>query len=461
MASLARNFIPPDTMGAVGTTQYMEFVNGAVAVYDKTTHARTQLISDTAFWAAAGQVGANGDSRVLFDPVNKRWIAFSFGASVADIQIAVSSGVNALGPWRSTKFTAFAGGTADFPTLGMNANGIYIGTNNFNAAGLFQGVSLFTIPKSDLYGATPMTTNITRFDQIGTRTTDPDRRGQTFQGVVNNSAVLGDEVILSTDRFTAPSLFDKFSVHNPGAPGATLTATQVINIPGYFPNNKGHQPDGTVVLDTGDNRIAFNAYQVGSKIYVTHTEGTATNHTAVHWFVLDATSGAILDQGLIGDATHDYFEGSIAANTLGQVVIGYNRVGAGADGNASFLANAFITGVDGLLVDTSDVLLKAGLVGDYHCYLHFTTPNGCRERWGDYAAVTIDPTDQSFWAIGEFTREYNDAAGGHPGGTGGSRWGTWIAQLSFEANGRVPEPETITLFGLGLVGLAALRRRKR
>ena len=39
----------------------------------------------------------------------------------------------------------------------------------------------------------------------------------------------------------------------------------------------------------------------------------------------------------------------------------------------------------------------------------------------------LDPTtDRDFWIFGEYAREYNDPAGGHPLGTGGSRWSTWI-----------------------------------
>ena len=468
-AALARNFIPPDTMGAVGTTQYMGFVNGAVAVYDKTSHQRTQLITDVQFWANAGQTGANGDSRVLFDHVNSRWVAMSFGASVSDIQIAVSQTANALGAWKSVKFTGFAGGVADYPTLGMDASGVYIGTNNFAfGPNGFRGNSLFSIPKADLIAGTPTLANMTRFDSIvtsnGISVSDPNRRGFAIQGAVNNSSVAQDGNLVSLDYFAFA--FDKFKVLNPGAAGATLSPSPstIVGTPVYNNLNKGHQPDGTVALDTLDERLSANVYQVGNKLYLIHTEGGVgafTGHTVLRWFVLNATSGAILDQGVIGDSKHDFFQGSIAANALGQVLIGYNRVGAGADGNASFLASSFITGTDGLLFDTSDVLLKAGLVGDYHCYLHNTAPNGCRERWGDFGTVTIDPTDQSFWATGEFTREYNDAAGGHPGGSGGSRWGTWIAQVSFEPNGRIPEPETITLLGLGIAGIAAMRRRKR
>ena len=48
---------PPDTMGAVGTTQFLETSNGSITIYDKVTGAVQSLVGMTAFWAAAGLPG--------------------------------------------------------------------------------------------------------------------------------------------------------------------------------------------------------------------------------------------------------------------------------------------------------------------------------------------------------------------------------------------------------------------
>lgn len=48
-AALGRNFIPPDTMGAVGTKQFVEILNGAFAVFDKATGATLKFTTDTTF----------------------------------------------------------------------------------------------------------------------------------------------------------------------------------------------------------------------------------------------------------------------------------------------------------------------------------------------------------------------------------------------------------------------------
>src|ERR1035438_1999764 len=44
---------PPDTMGAAGPNQFVEFINGAFAIYSK-TGVQQALIGDFTFWENAG-----------------------------------------------------------------------------------------------------------------------------------------------------------------------------------------------------------------------------------------------------------------------------------------------------------------------------------------------------------------------------------------------------------------------
>lgn len=185
-----------------------------------------------------------------------------------------------------------------------------------------------------------------------------------------------------------------------------------------------------------------------------------TDHTVVRYDVIDSATNTVLAEGDIGDATHDYFQGSIAVNELGQVVIGYNRSGLGADGKISFLARTYNTNPNGTLRSTgSELLLKVSDTNDYHNGSLDGQAAAGRQRWGDYSAVSVDPTiAHEFWLIGEYGREPNNDANGHPGGTGGTRFGTYIASINV---GSVPEPATwgMMIAGFGLVG--AMQRRRR
>lgn len=464
-ASFGRNFIPPDTMGAVGRTQYFETTNGAYAVFDKYTGQRLSLVSDVAFWAAAGQTGANGDSRVMYNAAAGRWIAISFGASTADIQIAISDTDNALGSWQSTKFTGFAGGVADYPTLALDNNAVYIGTNNFTSS--FQGTTLNVIPLNSLFGnGAPSVTGMKQFSTAFPGTFED--RGFALQGV--NSTSGG-----TTGKVLAASLFNYdslgFTVNNltsTDESGATLGAVNYLGQAAFQSPGPGRQPSVAIaanqrVIATLDERISSSVYEVNGRIYMVNTVDDLTDgldESRVRYTILDANTFAILDEGNIGEAGYDYYQGSIAVNEFGEVAIGYNRSGLDpTTGKISFMAQLFRTMADGSLQSMgSEMLLKESLVDDYHNGSLFGQPAAGRQRWGDYSQVSVDPSNaHNFYLIGQFAREYNNAAGGHPGGTGGSRWGTFIAVLTTP----VPEPETwaMMVFGFGFMGYAMRRRR--
>ena len=151
--ALGQCFRPPDTMGAIGTTQFLETNNGSIAVFDKVTGALTSRLSMPTFWANAGLPGgASGDQRVLFDHYTNRWIMTGFGTGGNIINVGISATANALGPWKAVAITVLPSGTADYPTLGIDDKGVYIGTNNFTPS--FTGTSLLVIPKTSLFGIT-------------------------------------------------------------------------------------------------------------------------------------------------------------------------------------------------------------------------------------------------------------------------------------------------------------------
>lgn len=484
-ASFNRNFIPPDTMGAVGMTQYMQTTNGAYAVFDKATGARQALMSDVAFWATAGQTGASGDSRVMYNADAQRWLVVSFGANAKDLQIAVSDTDNALGSWKSVKFEGYAGfgfgATADYPTLALDRNAVYIGTNNFaptvnGGTNSFRGTTLNVIPLQSLFNAGAPT--VANMKQITTPYVSGSASnvdlGFAQQGV--NSRSTG-----SSGRVVASSLFDydnlTFQVaglSSSSATGATAGPVSTLGMQAFTSPGPGRQPSAAIaanqrIVATLDERISSSVFEANGRIYSVSTVDSAADgldEARVRLLVFDAATTAILDEFDIGSAGFDYYQGAIAVNEFGEVVVGYNRSGLStadlnadglADGNISFLSQVFRTQNDGTLAAVGgETLLKVSLTDDYHNGSTYGNAASGRQRWGDYAQVSVDPADpHSFWVIGEFAREYNNALFGHPGGTGGSRWGTWIAQIS-----AVPEPSTWALWMLG-AGVLVGRSRRR
>ena len=467
--ALGIGLIPPDTMGAVGRTQYVELINGSFSVYNKATGLlEATRKTDSAFWQAAGGTNTGGDPRIRFDTETNRWIAVGFGANVANLQIAVSETADALGPWHANTFVGYAGPgtgkTADYPTLALSGNAVLIGTNDF--APNFRGTTLNVLNKDDVFAVGgPVLTSLKKFTTPFDGVTD---NGFAIQGV---NRVGGS----STATVVAASLYEfnnvTYNVTNAGSAGAVQTLSQYqVGGASFDSPRAARQPttNGSArVIDALDERISSSVWENKGKIYfVTTVRALGTDHDVVRITVLDKATNTVLSQTDIGGGpsnVFDYYQGSLAINSSGQIVVGYNRSGdisTGLAGRISIFARSFNTAADGTLMSTSgEVLIKRSLVDDYHNGSPQGSNPAGRQRWGDYSSVTLDPNDaHRFWVIGEFAREFNNAAGGHPGGSGFGRWGTYIAQVGV---GFVPEPATwaMMIVGFGFVGVAVRRRR--
>lgn len=460
--ALNQCFRPPDTMGAVGTTQFLETNNGSITIYNKATGGVLSRVDMPSFWTAAGLPGgAGGDQRVLFDHYTNRWLMIGFGPTGNIINVGVSDTASAMGTWKAVAIAAIPSGTADYPTLGLDDKGVYIGTNNFTPS--FSGTSLLVIPKTSLFGGVPSTAGMT---QINTTTAGPDN-GFAIQPAVNwqGNPTNTVSVIADSRDFNAQVFY---KVNGVNAAGATQTASTQIAGSAYTGAGSGRQPDGTRTVDTLSPRITANAVQFSGKIFSTATvqaDAAVGDFAAVRWTVVDAGTGALLSSGKIQQANFDFYEGSIAVNEFGEALIGYNRSGnvttdgngdGKADGNISFMGRAFDVSGNLLVQDGAEMLFRVSDTGDYHCTV-VAPATTCRERWGDYAAVTIDPSDhRRFYAIGE----YAAPSAIIPGFTTTPRsiWHTYVAEVAM-----VPEPSQYVLMalGLGVIGFSARRRRQQ
>ena len=436
-------FQVPYTMGAVGTSQFVETSSGSIAVYDKASGsllAPRESISQ--FWTRVGAPSgqSNGGQRVLFDHYTSRWLTTATGDPFSDVFIGVSDTADALGGWTFTRIIGAAGGGsgafADLPTLGMDDKAVYIATDNFSPVLFeFTGTGLFSIPKADLFGGAPTTANMTRFD---TAPAAPDV-GFTVQGAINwgGNPTAAPSMLVGSGAWNGLYFYQLNGVN--GA-GATRTPSVLIPTAQYSGSQRARQPNGFRVIDTVDPRIVNPVYQANGKLYAVRTlQPGFFDYAVVRWSVHDASTGALIEEGdIAGDVGFDYYQGSIAANQFGEVVIGYNRSGATvidadadgfADGNISFMARTFRTDAAGGLDQFGpEILLRVSTVSDYHCSIR-SSP-GCLTRWGPTSAVTVDPVEpRRFYAIGQYAADWAIV----PGFSATERavWRTYVARITF------------------------------
>ena len=411
---------PPDTMGAVGPDRFVEFLNGVFAVYDKATGALVERVSDQDFWidnnGVAPSVVAAGltDTRILFDPASQRWFALEETKGTnTSILLARSDTTDPAGSWKDVGFKGFLGdtGLSDQPTLGLDADAIYISTNDFSSDGTPLSVSFFSIPKADILASTPTLSRATAFEDLALST-----YGLSLQGAVDFGPSNGHGVVYSTAFGTATQI-GRMTVNNPGGAHANngiFPTPTGISVATYSMPPAAFQPDGTQSIITGGTRISGNVYQVGNLVYMAQTTA-AGGRAAIRWRVLNETTNAVVQEGTIGDADHDYYYPSIAANANGDVVIGYTR--SGTTEYASSYASVGRTS-GGVISFDAPLLLNAGVASVHLNQYGFPDP----QRWGDYSATTLDPSNPSvFWTIQEFA-------------DGSSTWATQITQLTVAHN---------------------------
>ncbi|MDB6022570.1 MAG: hypothetical protein JWQ04_2427 [Pedosphaera sp.] len=411
--------LPPDANGAIGPRHFMEFINGTVAVYNKTNGVRLQRKTDVKFWSDAGLIispdSAVTDPRVIYDPASQRWFAsmvdFDSTASdptleANDFLFAVSATSDPTGTWHGFLFQADPdfGNFADFPTLGLDANAVYLAGDFFQASSPV-GPGLVSMPKSDLLAATPTITNRTWFGVM-----DYAVRGEVLQPAICSDGSSSGNIVAVGDIGMDSSLHSNlvaFAVLDSASPTATLAdSTNLTVLPYFVPDNSVEgaplltptQPDGTSALEANDARFAAKVYAVNGVIYAVHNT-EYNNRIAIRWYRINAANRHLLESGTIADPNLDLFFPSIAANASGTVVIGCNGTGPGV--YISCYAYVGAT-VNGITTFGGANLLQSGAI-DYHgddevyADLLGTPP---LSRWGDYSATSVDPNDSSrFWTI--------------------------------------------------------------
>ncbi|PYI84463.1 MAG: hypothetical protein DME26_13205 [Verrucomicrobia bacterium] len=413
--------VPADANGAVGPNHFVELINCRYSVYDKSSGSRVQTMTDFAFWTNSGVALSTNlavtDPRIIFDTYSARWFAsmvdFTIGARRLRpnrFLLAVSENSDPTGTWHGVAFNADNapnGNFADFPTLGVDTNGVYLSGDMFNRFSSRVGATLVSIPKGGLMENPPSIAGRTSFGTLSLST-----RGNILQPAMTTGAASTPESVLAAgdlgDDFLPHTTLVASTIQNAAvASGATLSAAAVLNVASYTAPMDPTQPDGSENLDDGDARISACVRRVGDVLYAVHATAV-NNRAAIRWYKINAVTKTLIQSGTITDSNLDLFFPSIAANDAGTVVVACNGCSS-----TVFVSSYAVAGetVNGTLSFGDLFLLKSG-AASYQLLV-----DGITSRWGDYSATTVDPTDPNrFWTIQMFP-------------AGSATWATQITEL--------------------------------
>ncbi len=408
---------PADANGAVGVKYYVEFINGRLTVFNKANAAKVQTMTDLLFWSRAGVTIQRDwdvtDPRIIYDPTVGRWFASEVDfdttstVNINHFLLAVSSSADPTGPWSGFSIASDPGGNnfADFPTLGLDANGVYLSGDLFDANNNPVGPTLLSIPKADLLAQPP---SIARRTWLGVLSYA--NHGTVLQPAVCLDGGGGGNLLAVQDLgldFQSHFSLVLSQVESAAGPGsATLSAATSIRVPAYTSPPSPSQPNSRLSIDDGDARFSAFVYRVGDEIFAVHST-QVNNLAAIRWYRINALNHALLESGTIADPSLDLFYPSIAANTNGTVVIAYS-----GSSSSVFISDYAVVGetVSGVTTFGSPILLQSGTAS-------YSDGSFGTSRWGDYSTTTVDPSNPSrFWTIQMFP-------------SGPSAWSTQVTEL--------------------------------
>jgi hypothetical protein len=266
---------------------------------------------------------------------------------------------------------------------------------------------MLVLPKADLLSSPPGVANRTLIE-------NRHDLGITLQPAVDMNGAGFPHLVLSSVRST-PSPGIQCAAVGGSVNSATVESVGTAEVESLWPPPPAPQPTiggaAKRAISTGDDRLSGSVIvQNGSAWAVQAIE--YQKRAAIRWFELDPEACQVLQSGIISDPEMSYYFPSIAVNNFGEAVIGFNGSSASQP-----VSNYAVAGkeVAGSIVFGSPVLLAAG-VDDYQ-----RLDSANRNRWGDYSATVVDPTDPHvFWTFQEIVSA-ND------------QWTTQITQLRVES----------------------------
>ncbi len=328
------NCAPPDTNGAVGTTQYVQLVNTVFTVYSKSTGAVvTGPTATNSLWSGFGgtcQTANDGDGTVAFDKLANRWVFQQFVVSSTPYMecIAVSQTSDATGAYNRYAFNFGNSDFPDYPKLGVWPDAYYISFNIF-----LNGIS-FIGPDACAYDRTNMLTGAAAramqcFQQSSSLnpllpsdldgTTAPPSGEPNFFMTFGSSGVL--ELFKYHVDFTTPA-------------NSTFTGPTNISVAAFTPApSTVAQPSPGEALDTLSDRPMYRAFY---RNFGTH-ESVGFNHSVgnpsgIRWYEIQNPNGAptVAQQGTFSPDSSNRWMGSTAMDSAGDQAIGYSVVSSSA-----------------------------------------------------------------------------------------------------------------------------------
>ena len=397
---------PPDSTGAIGPNNYVEFVNTAIRVNDRTLKQLSQM--DMASFVAAPSGHNVSDPQIQWDARAGRW----FFAAIA---FATHSNYLVFG-WSKTpdpsdlaggwcRFGALTGNQlADYPKLGHDDNFVLFGANLYDDTTsnyVFTTAVIYALPK-------PANGNLTTCSTSGlTAFGDPQHVLLNTDGTsaftpipANTSDASSSGYVVASHSPLPPRTGDplgpqtKVMVWHTTKQGGVpkLTADGDLAVGSFDVPAAAPQPGGPT-LDTLDARLTQAVAHAdpdaggAEAVWTQHGIAGPGGRSVVRWYEILPATRSVRQQGQVQSATDFIWNGSISPSIAGNdAAVFYNRGGASQLVLAAAQAR-LSTSPLGTMGGEVVLATSAAATVDFSC----SAPYGPPCRWGDYSGASPDP----------------------------------------------------------------------
>ena len=416
---------PPDPNGAVGPNHVVTMSNLHFQIFNKSGTSLFGPAANNTLWSGFGggcQTQNAGDPVVIYDQLADRWLLTQFTSSAPYLEcVALSQTNDPTGSYyRWSIATGNGNNFPDYPKAGMWPDAYYFSTREFAGGSTFVGVGAYALDRAQALVGNPNPIVI------------------SFLAPPNPMYVVGDGLLPSTlDGMTPPPAgspnYFVGSQDNNGGYGAPQDALNIWKFHADFANPPNSTftltntlptaPFNSILALCGGTRACIPQPNTANRIdhlgyrqrplhrlayrnfgdhesLVTNqsvSAGTGPNGevSGIRWWELRSpnSSPVIFQEGTyapgLTDGIHRWM-GSIAMNSLGDIALGFSA------SNGTVFPSVFYTARhDG--DPPGQMTLGEGSIKDG------TGSQTGSNRWGDYTAMVVDPTDDAtFWYINEY-----------------------------------------------------------
>jgi hypothetical protein len=411
--NLYGNSWPGDPMVAVGPKNVISTANSSIRIRSK-TGALQQTVSAMVFLGAAH---GGFDPKIEYDGIAHRFIMLFDDQSspyYAVYYVGISQTDDAMGGWFVYQFDMTLDGStqtshwADFPGLGYDNNCIYMTGNMYSMTAPVGGSDTFFYVKTRVVDKNAMYLGI----PVG------------YSDIIGIPGA-GTHFTMKPAQSLSPTDVEYLAIH-PNGGGSILQIYQITGGPdipvltniGNLPVSSYAVPPGgkqqdcsQTTIDAGDARTQDPVWRDGY-LYLANQGGITLFDSALcvlQYYKVKTSPLTLVTNETYAAQNEFYLYPAVTVDAKGTAFFTFSRMSVNEYASGAYAVKRL---TDSSIEPSS--IMKGGL-SSYWC-------GQTGHRWGDYEAISIDPSDStdtlsSAWIVGNWAK-------------GPTVWGSWVGKIS-------------------------------